>query len=210
MRWPALVALCAGLLAGAAHAAQGDPVERHNPADMSKAKAGVLRRADLGAGWTAQPPSGDERCRAFHPDQSALVETGQADTSFARGPAIVGSDVTIYRTEAQARASWNLNAKLAGMQCALEGLRRSLPANATITTLRNARVPYPRLAPRTAAFVLSVRIAVPNGATVDAYFDAVLLGRGRALGGVIIGSLGARYPVAEERRLATLMARRLR
>jgi hypothetical protein len=210
MRRLALVVLAAALTAGVALAAPGDPVERHTAADMAKARAGVLKRADLGAGWTAQPPSGDERCRAFHPDQSRLVETGQADTSFARGPVLVGSDVTIYRTEVQARTSWSLNAKLAGMQCALEGLRGSLPANARITTLRNTRVPFPRLAPRTVAFLLSVRITAPNGATVDAHFDAVLLGRGRALAGVIVGSLGSRFPVAEERRLATLMARRLR
>ena len=175
---------------------------------MAKARAGLLKGADLGTGWTAQP-SGDDRCNAFHPDQSALVETGQADRTFARGTAVVGSDVTIYRTEAQARTSWTLNARLAGMQCALEGLRRSLPAGVTIATLRNARVPVARLAPRTVAFVLSVRISAPNGVTLDAHFDAVLLGRGRTLAGVLIGSIGTRYPVAEVRRLATLVARRL-
>src|SRR5262245_57250202 len=137
MRRLALVGIAAGLLSGAAYAAQGDPIERHTSADMARARAGLLRGADLGAGWAVQP-SNDDRCNAFHPDQSALVETGQADRTLARGQAVVGSDVTIYRTEAQARASWALNAKLAGMQCALEGLRRSLPAGVPIATLRNA------------------------------------------------------------------------
>jgi hypothetical protein len=58
--------------------------------------------------------------------------------------------------------------------------------------------------------VLSVRITAPNGAILDAHFDAVLLGRGRTLAGVLIGSVGTRYPAAEVRRLATLVARRLR
>ena len=67
MRRLALVGLAAGLLSGAAYGAQGDPIERHAPADMANARAGLLKGADLGSGWTAQP-SGDDRCNTFHPD----------------------------------------------------------------------------------------------------------------------------------------------
>jgi hypothetical protein len=204
-----LVLLAAGALAGAAAAASRDPVERHTPADMAKARAMMLKRTDLGAGWTRDTsPSPDEDCKAFDPDESKLVETGAADTFFERGAQLISSDAVVYRTEAMAKASWALNAKLAGMECFLEGLRPSLPPDVRVTVLRRARLAFPQVAPRTMAFTLAVRLTGPNG-VVRLDLDVVLMGRGRALTGLVAVGIGARVPLAEERRLAALIARRM-
>jgi hypothetical protein len=176
---------------------------------MARARAIMLKGADLGAGWTRDTsPTPDEDCETFDPDESKLVETGAADEIFERGTMLIGSDAVVYRTVAMARASWALNAKLAGMECFLEGLRPALPPDVSVTVLRRAKVAFPPVAPRTTAFALVVRLTGPNG-VVALNLDVALMGRGRAIGALISVGVGGRVPQAEQRRLATLMARRM-
>jgi hypothetical protein len=199
----------AGVVAAGASGATGDPIERHTAADMAKARAILITRSDLGAGWARDPsPSPDEDCKAFSPDESSLVETGEADALFERATSAVGSDVVIYRTEAMARHSWTIGAKLPLVDCFVEGLRTELPPNVRLTVLRRAKVRFEQVAPRTAAFYLAVRTTGPNGSFVI-HLDVVALGRGRAIAALATIGLDSRAPVTERLRLARLIARRM-
>jgi hypothetical protein len=206
----ALVLVAAGLTTGVAFAAAGDPVQRHTPADMQKARAALLRVADLGPGWKAVAVNDDSDCRAFRPDESDLVETGMAERVFLAGGSRVGSSAEVFRTEAHALASWRRTVKADALRCALEGLRNSLPRGARATTVRLGRLAFPQLAPRTTAFRLVVRLTgIPNG-PVLLYTDAVLLGRGRTIAALLTGNPREPVPAKAEGVLAGLIARRMR
>ena len=200
----------AGLSAGAAVAATGDPVEQHTRADMAKARASMLRLSDLGTGWKAVTVKGEPDCRSFHPDESDLVETGAANRLFGAGGSRVGSSAVLYRTTKQALASWRRTVKAAELNCALEGLRSSLPAGARATTVRLGRLAFPSLAPRTAAFRMVTRVTgLPQG-SILLYTDVIVLGRGRTIAGLLTGNPGSPVPVTAERNLAAIVALRMR
>jgi hypothetical protein len=127
---------------------------------------------------------------------------------FERGTAAVGADVVLYRTEAMARTSWTIGARLPLLDCFVEGLREELPTNIRLTVLQRTKVAFARVAPRTAAFFLSVRATGPAG-TFVLNLDAVALGRGRAIAALATIGIGDRAPLAERRRLAALLARRM-
>ena len=207
MRLP-LVALAALVLAGVATAASTDPVERHTKADQARARAVMLRAADLGPGWKSVPVNENVQCRAFHPDESDLIETGEANRIFDAGGARVGSSATVFKTRAQAAASWKRTVKPAALNCALEGLRESLPVGATVRVRTLSRFSFPRVAPRTAGLRLVARVGdVLQGTNV--HMDVVVLGRARTLAALLVVSVGAPVPPAVERRLAGLMASRM-
>jgi hypothetical protein len=206
----AIVLVAAVLSAGTALAAAGDPIERHTRADMAKARAAMLRLSDLGSGWKAVAVQDEPDCRSFRPDESDLVETGEATRLFEAAGSRVGSSAVVYRTRAQALASWRRTVKAAELNCALEGLRSSLPAGARATTVRLGRLAFPRLAPRTAAFRMVTRISgLPQG-TVVLYTDAVILGRGRTIAALLTGNPGSAVPARAERNLAAIVALRMR
>jgi hypothetical protein len=208
MRFGFLAALVALLLAGAALAAATDPVERHTKVDMAKARATMLRAADLGPGWKSVPVNEDADCRSFHPDESDLVETGEANRIFDAGGARVASSATVFRTEAQARASWRRTVKPAAMRCALEGLREGLPVGQTVRVVELRRFSFPRLTPRTAGLRLIARVGDVLQ-RVNVHMDVVALGRGRTLAALLVVSVGQPVPAAAERQLAGLIASRM-
>src|SRR5690349_24680665 len=85
----ALFALLAALAVAAAAGAAGAPgVEQVHltAADQANAKAAGVARSDLGPGWTggARKPSGPSTpsCGSWHPKQSDLVLTGEAESDF--------------------------------------------------------------------------------------------------------------------------------
>jgi hypothetical protein len=216
MLWKLLAAvLLAAFLAGAALA--GDPVQKYTAADMARAKAIGFQRTDFPAGWTAKPstPSktADSTCKSFDPDESDLVETAKANSPEFTGPdgySQVFSTVGIFQTLAQARASWSRVVRPAMLQCFSELITKSSPPGSTISALAKGTLPFPKVAPRTAAYRLVIGVA-PEGAaaSVKLYLDLVLLGAGRANVATIMFSLGQPYPAAFERKLARAIARRL-
>lgn len=205
----ALAVLAAGALAGTAAAAAGDPIERHTAADMAKARSILIKPADLGPGWTRDPSAAsDEDCKAFDPDESGLVETGEAEAYYQRGPTAVASDVVLYRTEAMARRSWALGARLPIVDCFVEGMREELPSGVRLRVVRRGKVAFAPVAQRTAAFFLAVRVSGPSGSFV-LNLDVVAVGRGRTIAALATIGLEVRAPLSERRRLATLLARRM-
>jgi hypothetical protein len=210
----ALVVLLAGLLAGSALAAQGDPVERHTAADMARARAVVLRAADLGAAWKQQKPTGGDRqlqCTGFRVDESDLVETGEADSQvFSLATVVVSSSASVYRTAAMAATSWRRAVRPGLAACLAQDAEHSLSApNLKLTRRSAARVPYANVATQTAAYHL-VFDATDGTTVVPLHADVVYIRGGRTLTGVVAVSFVSRFPAATLRRLAVLTGRRMR
>jgi len=207
--------LLAGLTAGAAFA--GDPLQQHTKADMAWAKAIGFQRVDFPPGWTSKPSTPDKSasttCPSFDPDEADLVETGKVDSGVFTAPdtySQVFSTVGIFKTVAQAQASWRRTVSLAGLECFSELITKSAPPGSKISALSKGTLAFPKVAPRTTAYRLVIGVA-PEGATasVKLYLDRVYLGAGRANVATIMFSLGQPYPAAFEQRLARSIARRL-
>ena len=207
------IALCVSLPVGAALAANGEPQKHHTPGDMAKARSVVLHRSDLGAGWTATPSTSSSgstpRCKSFHPDESDLVETGTADSpDLQQGFRFVSSAAGVFKTAAQAQASWDRIVRPGLLTC-LGSIFDQGASSAKITTkiLAKGRLPFPRLARRTAAYRLAFSTE-NQGVTLKGALDLILLGSGRVDALMISVSFGA-PPIADEKRLAGIIAARL-
>ena len=181
--WRSLVvaALLAGMLAGIAAARDPwDPHTRIRAADQAKAAATVLRRDDLGAGWTggARTPTSLKAptCPAQRPNDGDLTLTGHAESIFSNGNGgvQVDSDVEVFPNSKQARARFVrfLQPKLA--TCLRYDLQKSF-GGAKVTILKLQRLKLAKVADRVAAFRLPL---VYQGVAVDS--DFLLLGRGRS------------------------------
>ncbi len=216
MLWKLIVAaLAAAVLAGAALA--GDPVQKHTPADMARAKSIGFQRADFPVGWTSKPStpskSADSTCKSFDPDESDLVETGKVDSPEFTGPdgySQVFSTVGIFKTVTQARASWSRVVRPAMLECFSQLITQSAPAGSTISALAKGTLAFPKVGQRSAAYRLVIGVA-PEGAaaSVKLYLDLVLLGADRANVATIMFSLGQPYPAVFEQKLARAIAHRL-
>jgi len=207
------LALCALLTVGAALAANGEPQKRHTPRDMAKAQSVVLRLGDLGAGWTASPSTGGSggtpRCKGFQPNESDLVETGTADSpDLHKSFRFVSSAAGVFKTVAQAQASWDRVVRPGLLTCLGSVFDQGVSSGKVSTTiLGKEKLIFPRLAPRTAAYRITFSTA-SQGLTLKGALDLILLGGGRIDALMISVSFGA-PPVADERRLAGLIAHRL-
>jgi hypothetical protein len=207
----AAVALVALACAGVALASGGEPRKQHTAADVAKARAAVLKAADLGAGWRSKPAgsdSGTPRCKGFRPDESDLIETGSADSpEFDKGVRYVSSSAAVYKTAAQAQASWDRVVKPGLLDC-LGSIfdKGATGSNVTVKTVGKRALAFPKLAPRSAAYRLNFT-AKTQGLTLRGAVDLILLGKGRMDAVMISVSFGT-PPIAEERRLAGLIAGR--
>lgn len=191
----ALVVVAVALVAAAVAAAgRGDPQRAITKADQARAKAMQLRLADFAAGFSATKPGPDADFYCAALDESDLTVTGDADSpDFVKQTAgtffSIQSNASIYRTEAQALASWRRGTSPAGERCARQLLSTEFRKSG-LELRRLARVSFPKLAPKTVAYRLVIARAGEAGA-VAAYGDIVALQRGRAQASVLVISLGA-------------------
>ena len=120
----ALAVIAVALVAAAVAAAgRGDPQRAITKADQARAKAMLLRRADFAAGVKATKPGPDADLYCAALDESDLTLTGDADSpDFTQQTAAtfisIRSGASIYRTTAQALASWRRGTSAAGERCA--------------------------------------------------------------------------------------------
>lgn len=202
----ALVVATALVVVGVASgglAARGDPKRAITKADQARAKAMLVRKGDLAPGFTGTPSgqdTDDMYCAAL--DESDLTLTGDAEspnfTLQATGKYFrIGSEAKIYKTTANALASWKRGTSAAGERCARSTLTKALAGLASITSF--GRLSVPTIAPLTIAY--QVVIAVKSGATtVPIYADVVVLQRGRAQVALFVFSGGR--PLARSEVLA--------
>ena len=208
-RLVAVVPLAALVVAGVAAAGRMDPKEALSPADMARAKAMVLRKADLSATYKAKkssiaPFAG--YCEAA--DESDLTLTGKAvshdfDKETAAALASVASNAQLYETVAQAKTSWRRFTSPAGMKC-FELLSRNEAKKQGVAFVSQRRLPFPTVAPRT----IAVRqVATVSGVKIS--IDYVALENGRAHAYLYFSGVPAPFAKAEEVRLAKLTGDRM-
>ncbi|HUP32874.1 MAG TPA: hypothetical protein VM184_07555 [Gaiellaceae bacterium] len=210
-----VVLLIACLAVPVAAAATGDPKEAFTRADQAKAKAITLVRADLAAGWkkTSTPDSGDDlRCPGFDPNLSDLTLTGESESEFEHpGGAYAATFASVFRSEANARASFARFAKPALARCVAHFFREGVTKEGgTVRIVKQGQVAFPKVAPRVAAYRVTARVGAP-GTTVTVPFtiDLILLGRGRGEVGLLTMSAGTGIAAAHLRAFARLLAARM-
>jgi hypothetical protein len=208
-----LLVLAVLAAAASALAAKGDPQERHTAADMARARSVLITRADLGRGWSARPQAesdGDIECSSMTFDESHLVETGAADSPwFSNGPLVgLSQGVSVYRTVAEAGASWRMAVRPQFPACVREAFDGKTISGVRLDVVRVSRVAFPSVAPRTAAYRLVATMTVA-GRKLHARMDWILLGRGRTLTVLFFSGIEQQVPASFERATAGLVAKRL-
>jgi hypothetical protein len=211
-----VLTLCLALPA-LAFAAAGDPKKQITPTDQKKAASIVLKRADLAAGWkrVSSPAGGDDlTCPGFNPNESDLTLTGESEANFKYkgGMPYVGSFSNVYVSTKDALASWVRNIKPAVARCAAHAFSQTAPAGWKVAILKQGRIAFPQVAPRTAAFRVLTRVTntkAGKGVTFPLAIHVLALGQGRGDVGLIAMNRGSGIPATELRAFARLFASRL-
>ena len=206
-------------VAGDAVAADGEPRKALTKRDQTAALSIVLKRSDLGAGFTATKRPDDEplpkeaRCDAL--DEGDLTVTGDANSPDFRLAqtgiyVTIGSSAHVYRTLREANASWRRGTSKDVLRCLGDIVRLSGAKGQKISVVSSARVSFPAIAPKTSAYRVVVTIA-PTGSTqrIRAYVDAVVLQRGKVQSVLLVTSLGSPVATAERAALASILAARM-
>jgi hypothetical protein len=216
-----VVVLAALAVASAAFAADPrEPQHHFNAADQAWAHRIIVQHADLGAGdWRVEQldSQGDAGAPSYckDPNQSDLVLTGQAkNPDFSREDSFEDSTGEVWATEHDAIASFKQMEAYPFDRCFRAAMQQEFAKGSGIkfTVLKSGRIAFPKLAPRQLTYGMSFRMGVGTR-QVDGRIDIYAFSRGRADGSVMVASLGqpARpIPLSLERRLATLVASRLK
>jgi hypothetical protein len=203
-----VLSLSIGLVAaGTALANHLDPQKRIRPADQARAQAMLLRTTDLdGVGWqlSAGGAAGHLTCKGF--DESDLTVTGEVGPRTWTSPFLdfVSTGAQIYKSVADANASWRRGTSTAGKKCAAQVFTR-LTGTTGGRLISLKTLSFPKIAPRTTEFRI-VFLVQAQGPPVTV--DIVVLQRSRAQAFLFAGSLTG-PPKADEVRLARLVAGRM-
>jgi hypothetical protein len=199
------------MVSSAAAANPGKQKVELNAADQAAARAVVLRRSDLGSGWTGGRTKPDltsqVSCPSYHPKVSDLVVTGAAESQFRRTGLVLENEVEVFRTAAMVSRDWRRSIVPAAAPCLRRTLTKGLGAQAKVLSFR--RIPFPSVATHTAAFRGIVAVSA-LGQTVRVLLDIVLVGKGRTEISLdaTAPAATARAVSAAERRLARTLAAR--
>ena len=216
-----LVALVALGAASAAFASDPrDPQHRFNPGDQAWAHRIILGHDDLGPGdWrvTQLDSQGDADAPSYckNPNFSDLVLTGEAkNPDFSREDSFEDSDGEVWANEHDAIAAFNRLKAYPFDRCFRVAMQQEFTNGSGIkfTVLSSGPLKIGKLAPRQLTYGLRFRMTV-GARKIDGRIDIYAFSRGRADGSVMVASLGAParpIPLSLERKLATLVAQRLK
>ena len=201
-----ITVLIAALLAAPAPADRGDPHRAISAADQAKARSMLLRGSDLVAGFRSSRSGDDDAdpyCKAL--DESDLTLTGDSESpDFTAAGTLVSSTAQLYRSVADADASWRRGTSAAGVRCLRAGMRTVLrEEKGRLISLR--KLTFPKLA---ADKAVEFR-AVARIGKARVHFDFVILQRLRAQAALLVSS-DARLPRSQSVALAGVIAGRMR
>jgi len=200
---------------GTALAAQGDPQQKHNKADMSRARAASLRLSDFPAGWKASPASktnnSNPRCSIYNPDQSDLVETGKYDApDFGRpDSSFVSSSTGVFQTAAMAKTGYARVAVPQLSACFGEIFVKAIKAPNSATVISSGPIAFKKVGDRSNAYRLVVSVKTQQG-TVPVTTDISLFNKGRTDVAIIFFGIVEPFPPAWEQMLTARVASRVR
>jgi len=210
-------------LAAASAAFAGDPREpqhRFNPADQAWAHRIIVSHDDLGPGdWRVEQldSQGDANAPSYckNPNLSDLVLTGRAkNPDFGWEDSFEDSDGEVWATEREATAAFNRLKAYPFDRCFRVAMQQEFANGSGVkfTMLSSGSLKIGKLAPRQLTYGLKFRMTVGTR-RIDGRIDIYAFSRGRADGSVMVASLGAParpIPLSLERKLATLVAERLK
>lgn len=183
-------------------------------AGNAQAKSEVLRRADLGKGWSGKFKKprlpATEPC-SYRPKQSDLVVVGAAESVWDRPLGNeIDSAAQVLRTPAMVRRDWRRTVTAPQvLPCLRQAFEKVLGAQGKGVSVQ--RVPFPHVTTYTRAY--RIRATVQSGAAaVPIEIYLVVLGAGRNELNLNLSAIGperAALP-AESRRLARVLAHRVR
>jgi hypothetical protein len=199
-------------------AADGEPKKALTTAGQTMARSVLLKKADLGTGFTPVARSKNQhlpkgaRCGPL--DETDLTVTGDAaspDFRFSQSGVFVtvGSSAQVYRTLREANASWSRGTTSQTTTCLGDIVRLSAAPGQKISLVSAKKIPFPSVSQKTAAYRIVVNIANGSQQPVRAYIDAVILQHGRVQSGILFTSLGQPVGAADRVALATVVAARL-
>ena len=209
-----LVSLFALLLAAPALGADGEPRKALTAKGQAIARAVVLKKSDLSAGFVGHPATDDplpKGARCDSVDESDLTVTGDASSpNFSRDAAgiAVGSSASVYRSERESNTAWRRAGTDAAVRCFADLVRLTSPAPRKVRIVSAKRIPFPKVAPSAIAYRVVAAVDV-GGRTVKAYFDAILLRRGTVQSALVVTSVGRAVGLDQERALAGVLAARM-
>jgi hypothetical protein len=218
-----LITVCVAALAAASVASAGDALEpKHhfNAADQAWAHRILVQRGDLGAGdWRVQQldDQGDGGAPSYckNPNLSHLVLAGQAKgPDFGREDSLENSDGEVWATERDAIAAWNRARVYPFARCFKAAMEQQFAQGSGIkfSVLASGPLSIGKLAPRQLTYGMKFRVLV-GSRKIDGRLDVYIFSRGRADGSLMVASVGAParpIPLSLERKLATLVAQRLK
>jgi hypothetical protein len=175
----------------------------------------LLRRTDLGRGWSAGSPPPRKltglTCPQFNPPIEHVVQTGGAQSPTyqrsASGP-FLSETAYVYATAAQRSAVWTRIARPNLARCVADAFVQSSADGVSFTVIRKGTLGLPKLPAEAVGYRVS-GTASTSRQTVDVYLDLVVLGSGRSLSALSISSFQAPVARRAELRLAQSAARRL-
>lgn len=214
-----LVVLTVALVAPAALAGDGQPKKALTTAGQATARSVVLKRGDLGTGFTSISRSKDDRhlpkgARCGPLDETDLTVTGDAaspDFRLAQPPVVVtvGSTAQVYRTLREANTSWNRGSTRQTTTCLGDIIRLSAGPGQKITVVSAKKIAFPSVSPKTAAYRIVVNVTVSGNQRIRAYIDAVILQHGRIQSGLLFTSFGSPVGSPDRIALAKVVAERM-
>jgi len=177
-----------------------DPKLARRARDQALARSANLKLTDFPLGWEALTGIPVSQCAAFEPNLSDLTATGEAMSPVLVSDAAAAfSSSSLFLSEAQARAAFRREARLAAARCTAD----ELMDDEDVSVLSVGPLSFPRLGNETRAF----RIVASDDEGVG-YIDLVSFRRGRVVVHIWFGSGGE--PLSIEHELAAKVAARAR
>jgi len=207
---PAGVAPIAAARVAAARVAAGS-----TPAGVASARAALLRRGDLGHGWSRESPAPAKvpalTCPAFDPRFAGAVQTGAAASpTFEAGPSgPFASDVAhAYATTAEQATVWRALVRPGLVRCAAASLRHGGGDGVHFAVTGERMLSLPALPAPAAGYRVSGTASLPEQ-MIDVYLDMFVVGRGTTIAEVVLSSFEQPPTRGLEFRLLSTVARRL-
>ena len=178
------------------------------------ARSALLRRTDVGRGWSSQPPPRHVpplTCPQFSPRLHGVVETGAAGSpTFAQsssGP-FVSSVAYVYKTAAQGASVWGRVVTPGLLRCVAQSLVNGSGQGVRFTVDRKHLLTLASIADRRRGYRI-IGTATSTYQQIGVYLDEVVLERGRMLAALSFSSFSVAPARSLELRLARTVAQRL-
>ena len=152
-----------------------------NPADQAAAAQAVLRKADLGSGWsggrTKPDLSSKMSCAGYEPKQSDLVLTGAAQSVYGSTGIQIQSIAQVLKTHAMVAKDWQRTVvDPRAIACLRRTLSKGLSSQERLVSF--GQVAFPRLTRYSRALRAVIEVSA-QGRKVRVLADFVLVGRSR-------------------------------